>query len=94
MQRGTHDTLPDPRNENILIYVNGDLAPRPEARISVFDSGFLVGDAWHQVNPFTGSTPYGWRPNDRDHPRVQDSGFRHEGKGCQSVYLHGAARLT
>lgn len=42
--RGTHDALPDPRNEDVLIYINGDLVPRSEAKISVFDSGFLVGD--------------------------------------------------
>ncbi|ETX06056.1 aminotransferase class IV [Candidatus Entotheonella palauensis] len=44
MTRGTHDALPDVRNENILIYINGDLVPRDQARISVFDSGYLVGD--------------------------------------------------
>ena len=42
--RGTHDALADQRNERVLIYVNGALAPREQARISVFDSGFLVGD--------------------------------------------------
>lgn len=44
MYRGTHDALADERNERVLIYVNGALAPRHQARISVFDSGFLVGD--------------------------------------------------
>lgn len=42
--RGTHDALSDERNERVLIYVNGALVPREQARISVFDSGFLVGD--------------------------------------------------
>ena len=41
---GTHNAVRDDRNENILIYVNGELFPRNEARISVFDSGYLVGD--------------------------------------------------
>jgi len=36
--------LPDPRNEQVLIYVNGDLVPRGQASISVFDSGFVLGD--------------------------------------------------
>ncbi len=40
----THDAIDDPRNQDILIWINGELFPRPEARISVFDSGFLVGD--------------------------------------------------
>jgi branched-chain amino acid aminotransferase len=44
MYRGTHDAVPDERNTHVLIYVNGELAPRAEARISVFDSGFLIGD--------------------------------------------------
>ncbi|MCC7119766.1 MAG: aminotransferase class IV [Anaerolineales bacterium] len=41
---GTHNAVEDVRNENILIYVNGELFPRHEAKISVFDSGYLVGD--------------------------------------------------
>jgi branched-chain amino acid aminotransferase len=41
---GTHNALDDPRNEQVLIYVNGELFPRHEAKISVFDSGYLVGD--------------------------------------------------
>ncbi|GAA4038314.1 aminotransferase class IV [Parerythrobacter jejuensis] len=44
MAQGTHDFAPDPRNENVLININGDLIPRPEATISVFDSGFMLGD--------------------------------------------------
>ena len=36
--------LPDPRNEQVLVYVNGDLIPRGQASISVFDSGFVLGD--------------------------------------------------
>jgi len=34
----------DRRNENVLVYVNGDFVPRNEARVSVFDSGFVLGD--------------------------------------------------
>ena len=41
---GTHNAVQDDRNEKILIYVNGELVPRNEAKISVFDSGYLVGD--------------------------------------------------
>lgn len=44
MNRGTHDSLSDPRNDEILITINGEAFPRSEARISVFDSGYLVGD--------------------------------------------------
>lgn len=44
MVHGTHNAVDDPRNENVLIYVNGEMFPRYEAKISVFDSGYLVGD--------------------------------------------------
>ena len=44
MQRGTHEAVPDRRNEDVLVYINGGFFRREEARISVFDSGFLVGD--------------------------------------------------
>ena len=44
MVHGTHNAVADERNENVLIYVNGDLVPRNEASISVFDSGYLIGD--------------------------------------------------
>jgi len=40
----THDYTPDPRNERILIDINGELFPRHEAKVSVFDSGFVLGD--------------------------------------------------
>ena len=41
---GTHNAVQDDRNDTVLIYVNGELFPRDEAKISVFDSGYLVGD--------------------------------------------------
>ena len=44
MAKGTHDFEADPRNETILINVNGTLTPRAEATVSVFDSGFMLGD--------------------------------------------------
>jgi branched-chain amino acid aminotransferase len=48
--KGTHDAVPDPRNADVLIYVNGELKPRAEATVSVFDSGFLVGDGvWEGI---------------------------------------------
>lgn len=44
MVHGTHNALEDPRNDEILIAVNDELFKRNEAKISVFDSGYLVGD--------------------------------------------------
>lgn len=50
MTHGTHNAVEDPRNDHILIYINGDFSPRSEAKISVFDSGYLVGDGiWEAV---------------------------------------------
>ena len=43
MTQSMHD-VSDPRNATILINVNGELKPRAEAVVSVFDSGFMLGD--------------------------------------------------
>ncbi|HUP67891.1 MAG TPA: aminotransferase class IV [Sphingomicrobium sp.] len=43
MTQSMHD-VSDPRNQSILINVNGELKPRGEAVVSVFDSGFMLGD--------------------------------------------------
>jgi branched-chain amino acid aminotransferase len=44
MTHSTHAFTPDPRNDRIVIDVNGTLYPRAEAKVSVFDSGFVLGD--------------------------------------------------
>ncbi|MFZ5617873.1 MAG: aminotransferase class IV [Pseudomonadota bacterium] len=44
MTHSTHAYAPDPRNHKILIDINGELFPRAEAKVSVFDSGFVLGD--------------------------------------------------
>ncbi|WP_179346406.1 aminotransferase class IV [Winogradskyella ursingii] len=44
MVHGTHNALEDSRNNDILISINDELFPRNDAKISVFDSGYLVGD--------------------------------------------------
>src|SRR3954469_1857745 len=44
MTHGTHDFEDGPRNASILIWVNGERAPRDRAVVSVFDSGFVLGD--------------------------------------------------
>lgn len=47
--------LPDPRNANILVHVNGELVPRAEARVSVFDSVVQGGDAvWEGLRIYKG----------------------------------------
>ncbi|HVT33376.1 MAG TPA: aminotransferase class IV [Rhodanobacteraceae bacterium] len=44
MSQSVHDFRDDPRNRDILIYVNGAMKKREEAVVSVFDSGFVLGD--------------------------------------------------
>ena len=47
--------LPDPRNADILVHVNGRLVPRAEARVSVFDSVVQGGDAvWEGLRVYKG----------------------------------------
>ncbi len=44
MSFGTHSYVPDPRNKDVLINLNGELVPRSQAMVSVFDAGFMMGD--------------------------------------------------
>lgn len=41
---GSQDFVADPRNADVLVYVNGDLVRRDEARVSIFDAGYSMGD--------------------------------------------------
>jgi branched-chain amino acid aminotransferase len=51
----THDAAADARNDDILIYVNGDLVHRDEAKVSVYDSGFMLGDGiWEGLRVYDG----------------------------------------
>lgn len=48
--QGTHSYVPDPRNADVLIDVNGTHFPREKAVVSVFDSGFMLGDGvWEGI---------------------------------------------
>ena len=40
----THDAADDPRNADIKIYLDGAIVPRAEAKVSIYDSGFMLGD--------------------------------------------------
>ncbi len=54
-RQSTHDGELDTRNDNILIYVNGELVPREQATVSVYDSGFMLGDgAWEGLRLYNG----------------------------------------
>lgn len=51
----THAAHEDARNEEILIYVDGRIVPKHEATVSVYDSGFMLGDGvWEGVRLYDG----------------------------------------
>lgn len=55
MVHGTHNALNDDRNDDILVYINGEYYSRKDAKISVFDSGYLVGDGiWEAIRLVNG----------------------------------------
>ena len=66
MAKGTHEALPDERNANVQVYINGEFYPRDEAKISVFDSGYLVGDGvWEGIRLHDGAFAFLDRHLDR-----------------------------
>ena len=65
MSKSLHD-VSDPRNADILINVNGELKPRSEALVSVFDSGFMLGDGvWEGLRVHGGKIAFLDRHLDR-----------------------------
>ncbi len=57
--KGTHEYQDDPRNASILIDINGELLPRERAMISVFDSGFVLGDGvWEGLRVHNGKIAF------------------------------------
>jgi branched-chain amino acid aminotransferase len=55
MATGTQHSADDPRNDDILIWVNGELRRRAQAVVSVFDSGFVLGDGvWEGIRVANG----------------------------------------
>jgi branched-chain amino acid aminotransferase len=65
MAKSMHD-VSDPRNASILVNVNGELKPRNEAVVSVFDSGFMLGDGvWEGLRVHNGKLAFLDRHLDR-----------------------------
>lgn len=59
MAHGTHDYDIDPRNADIIIGINDDLVPRDRAMVSVFDSGFMLGDGvWEGIRVHRGTLAF------------------------------------
>jgi branched-chain amino acid aminotransferase len=55
----THTYVQDERNESILININGELFAREEAKISVFDSAFMLGDGvWEGLRVHNGKVAF------------------------------------
>lgn len=51
----THDAAEDRRNRDIKIYMNGDIVHRDVAKVSVYDSGFMLGDGmWEGMRLYNG----------------------------------------
>ena len=51
----THQAEEDRRNEDILIYVDGQIVPKAQATVSVYDSGFMLGDGvWEGIRLYNG----------------------------------------
>ena len=57
MAQSVHEFHDDPRNADILIWINGRLLPRAEATVSVFDSGFVLGDGVWEGLRIVGGQP-------------------------------------
>ncbi|MEL7205303.1 MAG: D-amino acid aminotransferase [Pseudomonadota bacterium] len=52
----THQAVEDARNEQILIWLNGKVVPKAEALVSVYDSGFMLGDGvWEGLRLYNGA---------------------------------------
>ncbi|HEY1774354.1 MAG TPA: aminotransferase class IV [Gammaproteobacteria bacterium] len=59
MAKGTHDYAVDPRNATIQVSINGELFPRDQAKVSVFDSGYILGDGvWEGLRVHDGGLPF------------------------------------
>ncbi len=59
MGTSTHEYVDDPRNADILISINGEMVPRAQAMVSVFDSGFVLGDGvWEGLRVHDGGIAF------------------------------------
>ncbi|MCP4072337.1 MAG: aminotransferase class IV [Hyphomicrobiales bacterium] len=74
--KSTHDAQDEERNQDINIYVNGEIVHRDKAKISVYDSGFMLGDGmWEGMRLYNGK----WAFFDEHMDRLFDS--------CKSISL-------
>ena len=51
----SHQTAADPRNDTLMLYLNGRIVPKAEAVVSIYDSGFMLGDGlWEGIRLHNG----------------------------------------
>jgi branched-chain amino acid aminotransferase len=78
---GTQHSADDPRNESVLVWVNGELVPRERAAVSVFDSGFVLGDGvWEGLRVSAG------------HPAFLDAHLDRLEEGARALLIDLPAR--
>lgn len=84
MSQSIQDFHDDPRNEAILIWVRGELRPRAQAVVSVFDSGFVLGDGvWEGLRVVDG------------HPAFLDAHLDRLWEGARAIALDiGMSRVA
>lgn len=76
MSQSIHDFHDDPRNADIRIWINGQLKTRAEATVSVFDSGFVLGDGvWEGLRVVNG------------HPAFLDAHLARLWEGAKAIML-------
>lgn len=76
MSQSIHDFHDDPRNADIRIWINGQLKSRAEATVSVFDSGFVLGDGvWEGLRVVNG------------HPAFLDAHLARLWEGAKAILL-------
>lgn len=76
MSQSIHDFHDDPRNADIRIWINGQLKSRAEATVSVFDSGFVLGDGvWEGLRVVDG------------HPVFLDAHLARLWEGAKAIML-------
>src|SRR2546426_2783043 len=65
-QSSAQGYVDDPRNDDVLVYVDGEFVPRDQAVVSVFDSGFVLGDGvWEGLRVRSGHPAFLERHLDR-----------------------------
>ena len=90
----THDAEHDARNDDIQIYVNGDIVHKDEARVSVYDSGFMLGDGmWEGMRLYNGEWAFFDAHMDRlfNSCRAVDLDIGHSPEGIRDILDRTAA---